>query len=145
MRRARTRGLRLTALQGRRQRPDDDAHRLLIFQLRAAGLTDFEIEHPFAREIGRGYRWDVAFVKDKLAVEVDGGIWSEGAHGHPLTILRNMAKRNWAARLGWRCLAFSTAQVKKGEAIAFIYETLTGKVWSAWEGKCETAPNHRHA
>lgn len=134
MRSARTRGLRLTAFESRRQRPDDDAHRLLIFQLRAAGLTDFKIEYPFAREVDRGFRWDIAFVDDKLAVEVDGGIWSKGAHGHPLTILRNMEKRNWAARLGWRCLAFSTKQVKTGEAVAFVYETLTGNSWSAWEG-----------
>lgn len=100
---------------------DTKAFRALALQLKLAGLGPmFELEYCFATSMGRKWKWDIAFVDHKLAVEVDGGIWVQGAHGHPTTILRNMEKRNWAVRLGWRVLAFDTKQAQNGEALAFI-------------------------
>jgi very-short-patch-repair endonuclease len=117
------RGLRLKT-EGALQQ-DESAHRLLAFQLKAAGHARFEVEHRFAAAIGRQWQWDIAFLPEKLAVEVDGGIWVRGAHGHPTTILRNMEKRNMGAWLGWRLLSFSTDDVKSGAALSFIESVLT--------------------
>jgi len=132
-------GLRLTAgAFSSRVRQDDKAHRLLCFQLRAAGLPDFETEYLFAREaIGRDWRWDIAYVAQKLAIEVDGGIWVQGAHAHPTTIVRNMEKRNWGARLGWRLLTFSTDEAKDGRALAFIEGVLLNKPYGETNAKQE--------
>lgn len=117
-------------------RQNDDAHRLLIFQLNAAGIKDFHVEYRFAyKDLGREFEWDLAFVDQKIAVEVNGGIWTKGAHGHPITILRNMEKGNWGAALGWRVLAFSTDQVKNGEALNFIEAVLKNEVGGEQHGK----------
>lgn len=102
---------------------DKSAHAALCLQLRAAGWV-FQTEHAFAECIGRGWKWDIAFPERMVAIEVDGGIWCEGAHGHPTTIMRNMEKRNWAARLGWRVLSFSTKEAKNGQALNFTEAVL---------------------
>jgi len=120
------RGLRLTA----RRRLDQStaAHDLLLFQLRHCGLSAFETEYRFAQEAnGRQWRWDIAFLEPRLAVEVDGGIWVKGAHGHPTTILRNMEKRNWGARLGWRVVCFTPDEIENGQALAFIEACLRSR------------------
>lgn len=106
---------------------DNSACETLKGQLKVVLKVPFETEYPFASSIDRAWKWDIAFLEQKLAVEVDGGIWVKGAHGHPLTILRNMQKRNWGARLGWRILSFSTDEAKKGQALSFIEWVLKGK------------------
>lgn len=85
-------------------------------------------DEPFAfTAIGRKWKWDIAYPLLMLAIEVDGGIWVQGAHGHPTTILRNMEKRNWGARLGWRVLAFTPDQVRDGSALDFVLAVLDNK------------------
>lgn len=105
-------------------KPDESAKRLLAWQLTQLGEV-FHVEHPFSQELGRKHRWDVAFLPELLAVEVNGGVWTRGAHGHPTTIIRNMEKTNLGAKLGWLILAFTPQQVKSGEALNFILEVLT--------------------
>lgn len=78
------------------------------------------VQYFFARELDRKWRFDFAWPDHKIAVEIDGGVWTQGAHAHPLDIERNMSKGNDAARLGWRVLHFQPKQVKNGEAIAFL-------------------------
>lgn len=54
----------------------------------------------------RKWRFDYAWPDEKIAVEIEGGIWREGggAHSHPLNIERDIDKYNAAAVLGWRIL-----------------------------------------
>lgn len=64
----------------------------------------------------RKWRFDYAWPPQKIAIEVDGGIWrgygkgskntKAGAHSHPTAILRDMEKGNAAVLLGWRVLRF---------------------------------------
>lgn len=104
---------------------DDSQKRAFAFQLRAVKHpATFCEEHLFAEALGRKFRFDFAFHAERLAVEINGGIWSRGAHGHPTTIMRNMEKLNVAAFLGWRVLSFSTQDVKKGIALDVTLATL---------------------
>ena len=52
----------------------------------------------------RKYRLDWAWKDAKLGLEVDGGIWTGGAHGRGTGIVRDQEKTNLAAGLGWRIL-----------------------------------------
>src|SRR5574337_445194 len=105
--------------EGRKARPDPQvaaqraysppkaaAGRLYpLVQLCAAhGLPEPMPEYNF--HLLRGWRFDYAFVAQKIAVEVEGGVWRRGggAHSHPLNIERDMEKYNAAAVLGWRIL-----------------------------------------
>lgn len=115
---------RLRLRTSKTKAPDDEAKRLFGFQLRLCGvLSGIEEEYPFADAEGRRFRFDFALPALALGIEINGGIWTRGAHGHPADILRNMEKTNLAAALGWRVLAFSPEQVKAGSALAFTLAT----------------------
>lgn len=50
----------------------------------------------------RKWRFDYALPLYKIAVEVEGGVWSLGRHIRPQGFLGDMEKYNTAALLGWR-------------------------------------------
>jgi very-short-patch-repair endonuclease len=52
----------------------------------------------------RQFRFDFAWIEEKLALECDGGIWTRGAHGRGTGITRDHEKRNLATLQGWRVL-----------------------------------------
>ena len=52
----------------------------------------------------------------KLAVEIDGGIWTVGRHTRGLGFQRDMEKLNLAAIEGWSVLRFTPKQVLSGQA-----------------------------
>ena len=91
---------------------------LLDFQIKAVGLPEPERAYQFYPE--RKFRADFAWIKQKLLVEVEGGIWSKGAHARPRGILRDMEKGNLAALGGWMYLRVSGADIKEGRAIDLI-------------------------
>ena len=87
-------------------------------QLKADKLPPYEREYRFDPD--RRFRFDFAWPHLKLAVELEGGIFAQGAHSRPLGIIRDMAKGNLAVLLGWSVLRYTPAQVKNGAAIAEV-------------------------
>ena len=81
-----------------------------------------EREHRFAPP--RRWRFDFAFHKEKVAVEVEGGIWNRGRHTRGSGYAHDLAKYNAAARLGWVVLRYTTEMVTKGEAIEEVLQVL---------------------
>ena len=79
----------------------------------AEGVTP-EREYIFSK---RKFRFDFAFVPQKIAVEIEGGIWTAGRHSRGRGMEKDMCKYNLAAKLGWRILRYSTGMVLRGEAI----------------------------
>lgn len=75
--------------------------------LRGAKLPAPQYEFQF--NAARKWRFDIAFAKQRIAIEVDGGIWREdrGAHGRPANILRDMEKGNAAQLAGWKYLRYT--------------------------------------
>ena len=53
---------------------------------------------------GRKFRWDFAFPDFRLAIEVQGGLFSGGRHVRGAALLQEQEKRNIGAELGWRIL-----------------------------------------
>lgn len=94
---------------------------LLDFQLRSYSL-------PFVREFifhpTRKWRFDFAYLPRKLAIEVEGGIYSKGRHTRPKGYQNDMEKYNAASALGWTLLRFTPEQVKKGIAVLEIRKFL---------------------
>lgn len=95
---------------------------IFIQQALADKLPIFICEYRFDPK--RRFRFDVAWPDRKLAVEIEGAIWSRGAHSRPLGILRDMEKGNLAVMRGWSVLRFTPAQVKAGEAIEMVKKFL---------------------
>ena len=63
----------------------------------------------------------------KLAVEVEGGVWTQGRHNRGKGFMADMDKYNQAALMGWRILRFSGDHISKGTALATIESALCSK------------------
>lgn len=85
----------------------------LVGLCRAAGLPLPIPEYQFHPV--RKWRFDYAFVLRQLAVEIEGGIWTQGRHTRGKGFLADMAKYNAATLLGWRILRYTPDQL--GQAI----------------------------
>ena len=101
-----------------------DLEDMFAFQLDAVGLTGYVREY---RAIpGRRFRFDFCWVKERLAVEIQGGTYSRGAHARPLGIKRDYEKGNLAVQFGWKVLQFDADMVKSGQALDFTERMLRG-------------------
>ena len=66
------------------------------------GLPAPVMEHRFHPT--RKWRFDFAWPAERVALEVEGGVWVGGAHGRGSGIVRDIEKYNAAAALGWRVM-----------------------------------------
>lgn len=80
-----------------------------------------ETEYKFCDS--RRWRFDYAFVKYKVAVEQEGGVWSRGRHTRGTGFIKDMEKYNKATLLGWRVLRYTPQQILD-EAINDLREIL---------------------
>jgi len=65
-------------------------------------------ELPF--HSSRKWRFDYAFPAYKVAIEVDGGVYTGGRHSGGKGQVNDMEKLNAAAVLGWRVLRYTPDQ-----------------------------------
>ena len=79
-------------------------------------------EHLF--HPARKWRFDYAMPKYKVAVEIDGAVWTIGRHNRPSGYINDMEKLNTAASMGWLVLRFTTDDRLKNETLTLIRETL---------------------
>jgi very-short-patch-repair endonuclease len=66
------------------------------------GIARPVAEHRFHPT--RRWRFDYAWPEHRIALEVEGGIWTGGRHTRGAGFLGDMVKYNEAAALGWRVL-----------------------------------------
>lgn len=78
---------------------------LKLLQQRFVGI---EIVKEFKFYPTRKWRFDYAFPAEKVAVEVDGGVWVGGRHINPAGYINDMEKLNNAAAMGWLVLRITT-------------------------------------
>ena len=99
--------------------------RLLVL-IRASGFEEPVTEHPFAKHLGRRWRFDFAWPDRWLAVEVDGGAWAPGGgrHTRGAGFAADHDKMNRAMLLGWRVLRFTSRHLADGSALADLAEAL---------------------
>lgn len=67
-----------------------------------SGLPTPDTEYAFHPT--RNWRFDYAWPDQKVAMEVEGGIWTGGRHVSAAGFFKDMEKKNAAAILGWRIL-----------------------------------------
>jgi hypothetical protein len=79
----------------------------------------------------RKWRFDYVLYTGKnelsgIAVEIEGSIWSRGRHTRGKGFQADIDKYNCATMRGWRVLRFSTDDVLRGRAKAFLAAHLKG-------------------
>jgi very-short-patch-repair endonuclease len=70
-----------------------------------------EREYRFAPP--RRWRFDVAFPEHRVAVELEGAVWSGGRHTRGVGYVADMAKYNAAVLGGWAILRYTSDDLKK--------------------------------
>lgn len=91
----------------------------------------------------RLWRFDLAWIDHKLAVEFNGGVWIDGGHNRGRHQQGDFDKFNEAQLLGWRVLQFGTNHVKDGQ-IADVLRTVEHAL-SPEEPMSEIALTNAHA
>lgn len=81
-------------------------------------------EYPFMQ--GRDFRFDFCFPDDLIAVEIEGGSYTNGRHNRPKGFASDCEKYNLAALMGYRIFRFTPEMVHSGSAIDFVM-TVLGK------------------
>ena len=76
----------------------------------------------------RKWRFDLAFVPDRIAIEIDGGVFVQGRHSRGAGVESDCEKYAEAMLLGWRVLRVTPRMVKDGRAVTWIQQLLKGRV-----------------
>ena len=82
--------------------------------LNSAGLPPPVKEFRFAPP--RRLRFDLAWPAHRVAMEIEGGVWTRGRHVRGTGFLNDLEKYKQAAMLGWKLLRATPAMVKDGRA-----------------------------
>lgn len=92
----------------------------LQLQLELAKIHDYEREYKFLDD--RRFRFDFAWPNydQMLAVEVEGGTWSNGRHTRGAGFAKDCEKYNEAALNGWHVIRVTRDHVKSGQALLWI-------------------------
>ena len=90
--------------------------------------TDLHIEvvkeykfHPV-----RKWRFDYAIIDHKIALEVEGGVWTGGRHTSPKGFIGDMEKYNTATLMGWRVLRVTPDDLYKPNTLNLLKTAISG-------------------
>ena len=98
-----------------------------MFRRKLAAFTGCEVkpEHMFYQ--GRKWRIDFAIVDLKIGIEIEGGVWTYGAHTRGKGFVDDMEKYNAAATLGWVILRFTPQDLNKITTFETVQKTIEAR------------------
>lgn len=68
----------------------------------------------------RKWRFDYAIPEHKIALEVEGGVWTQGRHTRPMGYLGDIEKYNTATLMGWRVLRTTPSELLSNKTISLL-------------------------
>lgn len=74
----------------------------------------------------RKWRFDYAFPVAKVALEVEGGVWTRGRHTRPEGFLNDIEKYNTATLLGWKVLRTTPDELYTKNTLNMLNFAITG-------------------
>ncbi len=84
-----------------------------LLMWRASGGPRLEAEHRFCA--GRKWRFDFAVPEKRLAIDLEGGIWTGGSHTRGGRFNSDAEKYNAAALLGWKVVRFTVNMITRAQ------------------------------
>lgn len=100
----------------------------LFLKLLQQRFKNEEIVKEFRYHPTRKWRFDYAIPAKKVAVEVDGGVWTGGRHINPAGYINDMEKLNTAASMGWLVLRITTDDRFAMKTFELIKNTLEQRI-----------------
>lgn len=76
---------------------------------------------------GREWRFDFADPPSRVVLDVQGGVWTRGAHARGAGITNDCEKYSTATVLGYRVLLATTQQVLSGDAMKWWFSATRTK------------------
>lgn len=89
----------------------------------APGCGGFTREYRFHPT--RKWRFDFAWVEQRVALEVEGSVWARGRHTRGKGFLGDIEKYNEAVLEGWTLLRVATEHAGMGYAVDLLERALT--------------------
>ena len=74
----------------------------------------------------RKWRFDYALPAYKIALEVEGGVWTQGRHTRPKGFLGDVEKYNTAALLGWRVFRCTPSTLLTNKTLKLLKCAISG-------------------
>lgn len=102
------------------KQPNDEYTAYLQERLGVATVIAEYKFHPRRR-----WRFDYALPEHKIAIEVEGGVWTRGRHITPKGFLNDMEKYNTAASMGWIVLRITPQMKYEPETLQLVGATIT--------------------
>lgn len=75
----------------------------------------------------KDWRFDFAILREKIAIEIEGGIFINGRHNRAVPFREDCIKYNAATVRGWAVLRFTDREVKSGEALLTTWQMLQAR------------------
>lgn len=91
--------------------------------LRAHKVTPWQTEYEFAKP-DRKWRFDFAWVQQKVALEIEGGVYVSGRHSRGVGMEADMEKYAEAALRGWTVIRATPRHIKQGKALEWVRRAL---------------------
>ena len=128
--------------------------KLLECQLKEAGIDFFTVEYMFHQGQyfeKRNWRADIAFLDDRILIEIQGGTFKRGGigrHNSGTGYSEDREKSNAAQEEGWMILEYDVNHIKKGYAIEQICRILntrrgTSQFSSSERGRNQCSDDNR--
>ena len=90
-------------------------------------LKPHSVVSEFRFHSTRRWRFDYALPVCRVAIEIDGGVWTYGRHNRASGYLKDLEKMNSAAALGWRVLHFTPQERYKTGTLDTIKKAILAK------------------
>lgn len=74
----------------------------------------------------RRWRFDYAIPEHKIAVEVEGGVWSGGRHTSPKGFLNDIEKYNTCTLMGWRLFRCTPDTLLTNNTVSLLKQAISG-------------------
>ena len=95
-----------------------------MFTALVKSTTGVECVKEYRFHPTRMWRFDYAMPSHKIAVEVEGGVWTQGRHTRPKGFLGDVEKYNTATMMGWRVLRVTPQTLMTNATLEMIKNTM---------------------